>query len=490
MKRHNPNSGIRNRKAYNNGVKVIYLKDNDVIPDGFVKGGLSNRTPEQIKSIAEKSRNTQKLSWKNRSEQEKLEWSEKCKKAQSNLDDRTKKLKYEKYIDTMSKKSQEELDAINLRRSKGDKLAWSKFSTEERKVIAKRIVSNGGGWNKETIKTTIKDRYGVDNISQLQSVKDKSKESVIATNLSKYGFKWNCQLPQCKNAIGSKGSDTKPNIAFANLLDNANIEYEREFPILGKLYDFKVGNILIEINPFATHNSTWSPFSEHSGLDKRYHYDKTLLAKQNGYRCIHVFDWDDLFKILNLLKKRETIYARDCTIKEVSLVDTKKYLMLNHLQGYAKDSIRLGLYYNGNLVSIMTFNKSRYNSKYQYELIRLCSDRYIIGGAEKLFKHFIKTYNPQSIISYCDYSKFLGDVYLRLGFTFNKVSISKHWYNPKTKQHILDSLLLKLGYDKLFNTNFGKGTSNKELMLNSGFVEIYDAGQASYIWINKNYRRK
>ena len=56
---HNRNSGIRGRKAYNNGIKVIFLSEEDIVPEGFVKGGLSNRTPEQIKLIAEKSRNTQ-----------------------------------------------------------------------------------------------------------------------------------------------------------------------------------------------------------------------------------------------------------------------------------------------------------------------------------------------------------------------------------------------------------------------------------------------
>ena len=61
----------------------------------------------------------------------------------------------------------------------------------------------------------------------------------------------------------------------------------------------------------------------------------------------------------------------------------------------------------------MTFGKPRYNNKYQWELLRLCTQpKYrVVGGASKLFQYFIKIYNPESIISYCDRSKFNGSVY-------------------------------------------------------------------------------
>ena len=133
----------------------------------------------------------------------------------------------------------------------------------------------------------------------------------------------------------------------------------------------------------------------------------------------------------------------------------------------------------------MTFGKPRYNKKYEYELIRFCSSDKVVGGAEKLFKYFVNTYAPKSIISYCDLSKFTGKTYSKLGFTYLQTSIGKHWYNTKTNQHITDNLLRQQGFDRLFKTNYGKGTSNEQLMLENGFVEIYDAGQATYIYNNE-----
>ena len=176
------------------------------------------------------------------------------------------------------------------------------------------------------------------------------------------------------------------------------------------------------------------------------------------------------------------MYARKCTIKELKKEETKDFLNLYHLQGYISSDIAIGLFYDDELISLMTFGKPRYTDKYEYELIRYCSCKSVIGGAEKLFNYFLKSYSPKSVVSYCDMSKFSGHVYQKLNMTLESINISKHWYNIESKQHILYFSLNKVGFDNLFHTNYGKGTSNRELMLSHGFVEIYDAGQAKYVF--------
>ena len=133
----------------------------------------------------------------------------------------------------------------------------------------------------------------------------------------------------------------------------------------------------------------------------------------------------------------------------------------------------------------MTFGKPRYNSEFQYELLRLCSKPgfIVVGGASKLFKYFLDNYKPESIISYCDLAKFSGKVYESLGMKrIGESRPSCHWYNIKTHQHITDNLLRQRGADQLLGTKDGKGTSNKEIMIREGFVEVYDCGQATYVW--------
>lgn len=334
-------------------------------------------------------------------------------------------------------------------------------------------------------KQTCLQKYGVSNPMMTQAIKLKAHTNFQNSFNLKYGVNNYWQLDNAKRSNGSKNS--KYNLYFADELKQNNLDYIQEFNLNGKWFDFKINDNLIEINPFPTHNSTWSPYKV--PLDKNYHFNKTKLARDNNYRCINIWDWDDEDKIIKSLYPKTPIYARKCIIK---IINDKSIINdfenLYHFQNKCNNQqICLGLYYNDELIQIMTFGKPRYNKNYQYELLRLCTKfgYYVIGGSNKLFNYFINNYNPKSIISYCDLSKFTGTVYNKLGMKLNNISISLHWYNPKTKTHILDSLLRAKGFDKLLGNVYGcygKGTSNRDLMLSNGFVEIYDAGQASYIW--------
>lgn len=354
---------------------------------------------------------------------------------------------------------------------------------------------------REKSKKTMLEKYGVEYTAQSLELQKKmqkttlqkyKKKNYVETNefqakslqtcLEKYGVEHPCQISQCIEALEKAVGHSKPEKEFANLLEKYDIVYEQEYTLRGFKYDFKVNNYLFEINPSGTHNVTFGLFGK-KPKSKNYHYTKHVVAKEFNFRCIHIFDWDNEEKIIKtFLVEKERVYARKCEIKGVSVNEAKQFLNENHLQGYANDLIRLGLYYNNELVEIMTFAKPRYNKKYDYEIIRLCAIKNVVGGAQRLLSEFIKMYNPKNIISYCDLSKFDGNVYRQLGFkSINKPQPSKHWYNLKTGQHITDNLLRQKGFDQLFKTNYGKGTSNEDLMRESGFVEIFDCGQLTFL---------
>ena len=228
----------------------------------------------------------------------------------------------------------------------------------------------------------------------------------------------------------------------------------------------------------------------HSSYNKSssYHRDKSLLAKRKNVFLFHLWEYElENNKIIQLLKSKLNIakqkcYARKCEIREVSKKECDEFLNEYHLQNTCRgQKIRYGLYFNNELIQIMTFGKSRYDKNYEWELLRLCThDKYIsIGGAERLWKHFLKEQNPTNVISYCDFSKFSGEVYERLGMKLIKLTQpQKIWV--KQNKFVNDSLLQQLGFDKLFNTNYGKGTSNRELMIKNHWLETYNCGQLKY----------
>lgn len=134
----------------------------------------------------------------------------------------------------------------------------------------------------------------------------------------------------------------------------------------------------------------------------------------------------------------------------------------------------------------MTFGTPRYNHRFQYELLRLCTESsyQVVGGSKKIWSNFLRLYHPHSVISYCDRSKFSGEVYEHLDFLLaDKGYPGKRW--SKGKQVVNDTLLMSRGYDQIFGTNYGKGTSNEQLMLEHGWLPIYDCGQARYEWRNE-----
>jgi hypothetical protein len=146
-----------------------------------------------------------------------------------------------------------------------------------------------------------------------------------------------------------------------------------------------------------------------------------------------------------------------------------------------------GLYYNDELISLMTFMKTRkvLNKTHkdgEYELVRFCNKIGIsvVGGASKLFKKFIKDYNPISVLSYCDISWANGDLYKNLGFELIGVSKPNYYYviNGKRENRInyQKHKLVKKGYDV--------NLTEVEIMYELGYYRIFNCGNEKYLYLN------
>ena len=230
--------------------------------------------------------------------------------------------------------------------------------------------------------------------------------------------------------------------------------------------------------------------------DKYYHQNKAILCGKAGVQLIQIFEneWSNIDCRNKLIKyirglldldKPTILYARQLEIKEIDGNEADDFCNKHHLQNSSLSSIRIGAYYDNRLVSLMTFGKPRFNDDYEYELIRYCNDLdyRIVGGAERIFNYFIKNYNPLSVITYSDMSKFTGMVYLKLGFTLDSDRFTEPgymWYNKDTKEHINRYSTQK---NKLVKIGLGESNqTEEEIMHNLGYIKVYTCGNIKFIY--------
>lgn len=277
----------------------------------------------------------------------------------------------------------------------------------------------------------------------------------------------------------------------ANFLSDNGISYIRNDRkiIAPKELDFVLEEqkVALEVNDIWTHNSSDEIF----GKSKEYHKTKTTLAKEKGYRLIHIFEWeiDNLPVVLSSILPKKRIYARKTEVRDVPPLEAKEFLDKFHRQkagSYA--TINKGLYYKGELVEVMNFRKPRNNTRGDMELYRLCSksDVIVIGGASKLFKGILEEIDVDSVYSYCNLTTGSGGVYEVLGFKLVGESAPNYkWVDKRGKNVLTRESTMK---HKLVEQGFDPNMTEKQIMESRGFKQIFDSG--NQIWYYNNREKQ
>ena len=198
-------------------------------------------------------------------------------------------------------------------------------------------------------------------------------------------------------------------------------------------------NFAIEVNGIYWHSTLFK--------DKDYHKNKTDRCDELGIKLFHIWE-DDLYNkeeiinntILELLDKLEILDINLCKIDNVLIEDEINFLNNNHLKGYIKSTNRKGLYYNNELVSLMSFIDN--------ELVRFCNK-----------------------IGY----KILSENILLQLFNINNII-----YNED--RSVIDLLPIKLGLSLFNRIESSRYIKN----INNNIYEYYDCGINNYILYNIN----
>lgn len=378
---------------------------------------------------------------------------------------------------------------------------------------------------RKTEKTNLR-KYGVKNVFQSEQIKEKINitrrkmmfEKLITSDrlkslcvphfdISEYDgvdegrqYFWRCikcnsifqdhidngRVPRCYHCFPKiKGrSNIEKEIEIFCRQYFSNITKHNRTILNGKELDIYLPDIRlgIEINGIFWH-------SEIAGKKSRnYHFEKTKLAKEKGVTLIHIFEdeWinkSDIIRsiLLNKFGKiKIRISGRSCEIKKVESKLAKSFLNENHIQEYI-GGINFGLFHENLLVSILTIGRPRYNSEYDYEILRFCNKKNIIvnGGLSKLIKHTIREYSG-TFITYSDVRFGDGKGYLNCGFSLKGYSKPNYYYvNNKHIKRLSRLNFQKHKLSKILATYDGNLSEWENMQLN-GYDRIWNCGNYIY----------
>lgn len=357
-----------------------------------------------------------------------------------------------------------------------------------------------------------KEKWGVKNPSQNKEVKEKIRKSVIQklhSNILKYNvdnivyinsdtFDILCSYCNKQFSINKilfyKRRETKTTICtICNPVDKH--QSGKEISLLNFIKSIYDGEIIqsyrdgLEIDIYLPELKIGFEFNGvwwHSDVykDKWYHLDKTRFFSESDIRIIHIWedDWDNKRNIIesqikNWLGLSNRIWARSCKVREVSIRESMEFLEKNHIQGSIGSSLKIGLYLQDELISLMTFDNLEGRKRMtlgNWNINRFCNkiDFSIIGGASKIFNYFIKNYDINRVISYADRDWSQGKLYENLGF--NRIVDGKPDY-----KYVVDGF--RIHKSKFKKSKTGLSESSLDI------PKIWDCGKIKYeIIIERN----
>ena len=215
-------------------------------------------------------------------------------------------------------------------------------------------------------------------------------------------------------------------------------------------------------------------------------YEKQQYFAQQGLQLIQIYEdeWQhkqDIIKsrISNILRQTNNkIFARQCSIKELDTKTARDFFQQTHLMQHGRSNFRVGLFYQDQLVSAMSFCKNNLSRKIKgWELNRFASRCHynVIGAASKLFQYFVRQIDPNEIVSYSDNRWGQGNLYDKLGFEKISNGTPNYWYFLPNQPRIHRFNLKKTINDNPALTEI----QNRRLQ---GYNRIWDCGSSKWLW--------
>jgi hypothetical protein len=226
--------------------------------------------------------------------------------------------------------------------------------------------------------------------------------------------------------------------------------------------------------------------------NRKYHQDKLKMANDAGYELLTIFESDDMNKVQSLIRsklaiKSNRIFARKTVINPITSKEAKAFHDAHHLSNGIYSSVNYGVFYEGTLVMVASFSKSRYDTKHDWECTRMTShsDWSVVGGVSKLFARFFKDHSVKSCVTYADLRFGTGASYLNCGFVKTGSTQPNYFYFKNSLGLESRVKYQKHKLAKIFPDHYSMELTEEEIMNAAGYNRIYDCGSHVYSYMYK-----
>lgn len=301
-----------------------------------------------------------------------------------------------------------------------------------------------------------------------------------------------CGCPKCASTLSINETELLGTIK--QWIGNDNVkERVRNLFDDKKEYDIVIPShkLCIEYNGLYWHSDKFER------IKKNYHLEKTISCDNNGYRLIHIFEDEYIYhkdivlsKIKNILGINDglvKINARNCSVNEINSEIAKAFLEKNHIQGYVNSTVHFGLFFNNSIIGVMSFKKES-KKENKWELTRFAVDINLVvrGGGGKLFTHFIRNYDPDSVKSFADRRWSVdneNNLYSKLGFVLEETLRPDYKYFNSRSSDLQRIHKFNCRKERL-HKKYGlpMTMTEKEMTNELKFYRIYDCGLFKYVW--------
>jgi hypothetical protein len=295
-------------------------------------------------------------------------------------------------------------------------------------------------------------------------------------------------LPKMERKWSILSREEKTNTRKANKHGQVSIAKNKLLEILNE-YPYQIKTDLPTTDAYLPEKKIAFTINDGSipELNKKYeNYKRKKALEEKGIRNIQFWahSLTENPKLITSMIRNylghitQKIHARKCTLKEIPSKQYREFLKENHIEGEKNSGIRLGLYHQGQLVSVMGFT----NYKNHYELDRFCSqkEKLILGGFSRLFAHRPK---DKDIISYSFNSYSEGNVYKVNNFNFIRENKNTLYYHHEGKLKNRNNFMKYKLAERLGIQNVNE-YKEMDLAEKIGAYQVFDAGTKT--WLYKN----